>query len=86
MPRAMPRVARNTTNRRSAIDRRTTRHPGYAVSQRIREQIEKGFGWIKEVALRRRARHRGKARIGWQLTLAAAACNLIRLPRLLQVT
>ena len=56
------------------------------MSQRIREQIEKGFGWIKEVALQRRARHRGKARIGWQLTLAAAACNLIRLPRLLQVT
>jgi transposase len=78
-----PHVAQNTANRRSAIDGRTTRHPGYAVSQRIRKQIEEGFGWIKEVALQRRARHRGKAKVGWQFTLAAAAYNLIRLPRLL---
>jgi len=80
---ATPHVAQNTTNRRSAIDGRTTRHPGYAVSQRIRKRIEEGFGWIKEVALQRRARHRGKARVGWQFTLAAAAYNLIRLPKLL---
>jgi transposase len=78
-----PHVAQNTANRRSAIDGRTTRHPGYAVSQRIRKRIEEGFGWIKEVALQRRARHRGKAKVGWQFTLAAAAYNLIRLPRLL---
>ena len=76
-------VAQNTSGRRSAIDGRTTRHPGYAVSQRIRKRIEEGFGWIKEVALQRRARHRGKAKVGWQFTLAAAAYNLIRLPRLL---
>ncbi len=80
---ATPHVAQNTSNRRSAIDGRTTRHPGYAVSQRIRKRIEEGFGWIKEVALQRRARHRGKAKVGWQFTLAAAAYNLIRLPRLL---
>ncbi len=80
---ATPHVARNTTNRRSAIDGRTTRHPGYGVSQRIRKRIEEGFGWIKEIALQRRARHRGKARVGWQFTLAAAAYNLIRLPKLL---
>ena len=80
---ATAHVAQNTSNRRSAIDRRTTRHPGYAVSQRIRKRIEEGFGWIKEIALQRRARHRGKARVGWQFTLAAAAYNLIRLPRLL---
>ena len=78
-----PHVAQNTSNRRSAIDGRTTRHPGYAVSQRIRKRIEEAFGWIKEVALQRRARHRGKARVGWQFTLAAAAYNLIRLPKLL---
>ena len=78
-----PHVAQNTSNRRSAIDGRTTRHPGYAVSQRIRKRIEEGFGWIKEVALQRRARHRGKERVGWQFTLAAAAYNLIRLPKLL---
>ena len=80
---ATPHVAQNTSNRRSAIDGRTTRHSGYAVSQRIRKRIEEGFGWIKEVALQRRARHRGKARIGWQFTLAAAAYNLIRLSKLL---
>ena len=78
-----PHVAQNTTNRRSAIDGRTTRHPGYAVSQRIRKRIEEAFGWIKEIALQRRARHRGKERVGWQFTLAAAAYNLIRLPKLL---
>jgi transposase len=76
-------VAQNTTNRRSAIDGRTTRHPGYAVSQRIRKRIEEAFGWIKAIALQRRARHRGKSRIGWQFTLATAAYNLIRLPKLL---
>ncbi len=81
---ATPHVAQNTSNRRSAIDGRTTRHPGYAVSQRIRKRIEEGFGWIKEVALQRRARHRGKERVGWQFTLAAAAYNLIRLPKLLR--
>ena len=80
---ATPHVAQNTSNRRSAIDRRTTRHPGYTVSQRIRKRIEEGFGWIKEVALQRRTRHRGKERVGWQFTLAAAAYNLIRLPKLL---
>ena len=78
-----PHVARNTSGRRSAIDGRTTRHPGYALSQRARKRIEEAFGWIKEVALLRRARHRGKARIGWRFTLAAAAYNLIRLPKLL---
>ena len=78
-----PHVAQNTTNRRSAIDGRTTRHPGYAVSQQVRKRIEEAFAWIKEVALQRRARHRGKARVGWQFTLAAAAYNLIRLPKLL---
>ena len=78
-----PHVAQNTTNRRSAIDGRTTRHPGYVASQRIRKRIEEAFGWIKEIALQRRARHRGKDRVGWQFTLAAAAYNLIRLPKLL---
>jgi transposase len=79
-----PHVARNTTNRRSAIDGRTTRHPGYGLSQRARKRIEEAFGWIKEIALLRRARHRGGARIGWQFTLAVAAYDLIRLPRLLR--
>ena len=78
-----PHVAQNTTGRRSAIDRRTTRHPGYATSQRLRKRIEEGFGWIKTVGGLRKTRHRGTARVGWLFTLTAAACNLVRLPKLL---
>jgi transposase len=81
--KATPHVAQDTSSRRSAIDGRTTRHPGYAQSQRARKRIEEAFGWMKEVALLRRARRRGKDRIGWRFKLAAAAYNLIRLPKLL---
>ena len=63
--------------------RRTTRHPGYAVSQRIRKRIEEAFGWIKTVGGLRKTRHRGTARVGWLFTLTATACNLVRLPKLL---
>ena len=56
-----PHVAQNTKNRRSAIDRRTTRHPGYAVSGRIRKRIEEVFGWTKSAAGFRKTRHRGLA-------------------------
>jgi hypothetical protein len=76
-------VAQNIANRRSAIDGRTTRHPGYAVSQRIRKRIEEAFGWIKTSGGLRKTRHRGKARVGWTFVLTAAACNLISLPKLL---
>jgi transposase len=79
-----PHPAQNTSNgRRSAIDGRTTRHPGYAVSQRIRKRIEEAFGWAKTVAGLRKARHRGPAKVGWQFTFAMAAYNLVRLPKLL---
>jgi transposase len=78
-----PHVAQ-TTGRRSAIDRRTTRHPGYALSQRIRKRVEEAFGWIKTTGGLRKTRHRGTARVGWMFTLTAAACNLIRLPKLLE--
>jgi transposase len=81
---ATPHVAQNTTNRRSAIDGRTTRHSGYAVSQRIRKRIEEAFGWIKTVAGQRKTRFRGIDRVGFAFTFAAAAYNLIRLPKLLQ--
>ncbi|WP_349602975.1 transposase, partial [Azospirillum argentinense] len=67
---------------RSAIDGRTTRHPGYAVSLRIRKRIEELFGWIKGAGLRKTC-HRGTARVGWMFTLTATAYNLIRLPKLL---
>jgi transposase len=78
-----PHVAQNDTNRRSAVDRRTTRHAGYATSQRIRKRIEEAFGWIKTVGGQARTRYRGIARASWSFTLAAAAYNLIRLPKLL---
>jgi transposase len=81
-----PHVARNTSGRRSAIDRRTTRHPGYAISQRLRKRIEEAFGWMKTTAGLRKTRHRGTARVGWMFTLTAAACNLVRLPKLLAAT
>jgi transposase len=78
-----PHVAQNTSNRRSAIDRRTTRHPGYAISARCRKRIEEIFGWTKAAAGLRKTRHRGLARVGWIFTLTAAAYNLVRLPKLL---
>ena len=77
-----PHIARNTS-RRSAIDVRTTRHPGYAISQRIRKRIEEGFGWMKTVAGLRKTKYRGLDKVGWTFTFAAAAYNLIRLPKLM---
>ena len=81
-----PHVAQNDTWRRSAIDGRTTRHPGYAKSQRLRKRIEEAFGWIKTTGGQARTRFRGAARAGWAFTLAASAYNLIRLPKLLQAS
>ena len=80
-----PHVARNTTRPRgrSAIDGRTTRHAGYAASQRIRKRIEEAFGWMKTVGGMRRPMLRGTDRVGWAFTFAAAAYNLVRLPKLL---
>jgi transposase len=78
-----PHIAQNTSGRRSAIDRRTTRHRGYAMSQRVRKRIEEAFGWIKTVAGLKKTRFRGLARVDLAFTFAAAAYNLVRLPRLL---
>ena len=80
---ATPHVAQNTSGRSSAIDGRTTRHPGYAISQRIRKRIEEAFGWIKTVAGQERTKFRGRERVGWAFTFAAAASNLARLPKLM---
>jgi transposase len=77
-----PHIARNTA-RRSAIDGRTTRHPGYVASQRIRKRIEEGFGWMKTIAGLRKTKYRGLERVRWAFTLAATAYNLIRLPKLM---
>jgi transposase len=81
-----PHLAQNTKNRRSAIDARTTRHPGYAISQQKRKRIEECFGWIKTVGGLRKTRHRGRALVDWFFTLTAAAYNLIRIPKLLAAT
>src|SRR4051794_23764947 len=77
------RVAQNISGRRSAIDRRTTRHAGYGQSQRIRKRIEEAFGWIKTVAGQRKTKFRGRDRVGWAFAFAAAAYNLVRLPKLI---
>jgi transposase len=73
-----PHVAQHTTNRRSAIDGRTTRHPGYALSQRCRKKVEQPFGWMKTVGLLRKLRHRGGRKVDWIVSFTAAAYNLVR--------
>src|SRR5438309_1849171 len=78
-----PHVSQNTKGRRSAIDGRTTRHAGYAASVRVRKRIQEVFGYIKTVAGLHKTRHRGTTRVGWMFTFAAAAYNLVRIPKLL---
>lgn len=70
--------------RKSAVDGRTTRHPGYAISQRIRKRIEEPFGWIKAAAGLGKVKVRGLAKAGAVFTFAVAAYNLVRIPRLLE--
>jgi transposase len=82
--RVTPHVAQNDAGRSSAIDGRTTRHAGYDVSQRIRKRIEEAFGWMKTVGGQRKTMFRGAARVGFAFTFAAAAYNLVRLPKLLE--
>ena len=79
----IPHVAQHTSGRRSAIDEGTAGHPGYAISQRIRKRVEEAFGWAKTVAGLRKMRHRGLLKVDWQFTLAMAAYDLVRLPKLL---
>ena len=79
-----PHVAQNTSRRRSAIDGRTTRHPGYGMSQRIRKRIEEAFGWVKTVAGLRKTKLRGLPKVDWAFTFAAAAYNLVRVPKLIE--
>lgn len=78
-----PHVAQKI--RYSAVDSRTTRHPGYALSQKRRKKIEEPFGWAKTVGPMAQTMLRGVKRVGAQFTLTMAACNLARLPRLLPV-
>jgi transposase len=81
-----PHVSQNNANRRSAIDARTTRHPGYRISTIKRKRIEEPFGWMKTVGGFRKTRHRGRGLVGWFFVLTAAAYNLIRIPKLLAAT
>jgi IS5 family transposase len=85
--RVTPHVAQNQRDepggRRSAIDRRTTRHDGYLVSQRIRKRLEEAFGWMKTIGGQDKTKFRGLGRVGFAFTFAAAAYNLVRLPKLL---
>jgi transposase len=78
-----PHVAQNTKRSGgSAIDGRTTRHAGYAVSQSKRPLIEKAFGWMKQIGGMRKTKLRGVAKVAWQFVMTAAAFNLWRLPKL----
>ncbi len=78
-----PHVAQQLGRRRSAVDQRTTRHPGYRHSQRRRKRVEEIFGWLKTIGLQRQTRFRGVARVAWMFTFATAAYNLIRMHHLL---
>ena len=81
---ATPHVTQNLTRRGgSALDGRTTRHVGYAMSQHARPRIEPAFGWLKTIAWIRKVKLRGLANVDWLFVFASAAFNLIRLPKLL---
>jgi len=86
--RATPHVAQfaTTPHRRSAIDGRTTHHPGDALSQQKRKLVEQGVGWMKTIGGLRKLRHRGGPLVTWIFTFTAAAYNIVRLRRLLPAT
>jgi transposase len=84
--RVTPQVAQNNTHRASAIDQRTTRHPGYVLSQQKRKRVEEIFGWMKTIGLMRKVRHRGRERVEWMFTWTAAIYNLLRMRNLLGAT
>src|SRR4030095_5182372 len=73
-----PHVAQHAVGRRSAIDARTTRHPGYVVSQQKRKLVEQGFGWMKTIGGLRKLRHRGGPLVTWIFTFTAAVYNIVR--------
>jgi transposase len=82
--RIAPHVAQQiTAHRGSKIDARTTRHPGYAISQRCRKRVEEIFGWAKTIGGLRKTRYRGRARTGLWAYFVATAYNLVRLTKLL---
>jgi transposase len=81
----VPHVAEPRSARcRPVLDRRTLRHPGYALSQRCRKKVEEGFGWGKTVGLLDKLRHRGTALVDWIFTFTMAAYDLVRLRTLIR--
>src|SRR6202022_3604804 len=76
-------VTKNEKGRRSNLDRRTTRHPGYAISLSRRWLVEKGFGWLKQTGPIRQVKLRGLHKVGWLFVFSCAAHNLMRLPKLI---
>ena len=81
-----PHVAQNVSGRRSAVDGRRRRHEGYWMSQKRRKLVEEFFGWAKVVAGLRKVKLRGREKVGWLFTLAAAAYNLVRMRNLMVAT
>lgn len=81
-----PHVAKSENGRSSNLDRRTTRHPGYAVSLSRRWLVEKGFGWLKQTGPLRQVKLRGLRKVDWLFVFSCAAHNLLRLPRLIAQT
>jgi transposase len=80
--KVIPHVAQNNTNRRSAIDGRTTQHPGYAISQKKRKRVEESFGWMKIIGMLKKVKLRGLEKVSWLFTFVAGVYNLYRLHRL----
>ena len=80
--RITPHLAQNDARRSSAIDERTKRHAGYAISQQKRKLVEQAFGWMKMIGLLRKVKLRGTEKVGWWFTFVGAAYNRIRLRRL----
>ena len=77
-----PHVSQNNKNRRSAIDSRTTRHPGYEISLSKRWLVEKPFGWLKQIGPLKKVKLRGLAKVDWLFVFSCAAFNLLRIPKL----
>jgi hypothetical protein len=78
-----PHISKNDKGRRSNMDARTTRHPGYAVSLSCRWLVEKPFGWIKQTAGLAQVKLRGLHKVDWVFVFYCAAHNLLRMPRLI---
>jgi hypothetical protein len=79
-----PHTAQDATDRGPVLDRRTTRHPGYGVSQQRRKAVEEGFGWGKVIGPLRKLKHRGTALVDWIFTFTMAGYDLVRIRTLIR--